>query len=313
MLTRKYFICFCFTFGFLEQVQADSSSDPPTPWLTGPLIAPAGLVVPYGQFEIEPYLYFSTNTGVYNSHWKAISANQNFFSLDVQLFTYFGLTSIIDINIIPQFFYNNVSNQNSTGFGDLTVALDIQLLDPDSTQYFPGIKFTLRETFPTGKYQRLDPRKLGTDLTGGGTFGTDFNLVFYKVYFLGRSHFLSTTYSASYQINSPVTVHGLNAYGIAPKKGTTAYPGTLFQGIVSFELTLTQNWVLALDNVYTRVSATKLNQGLKTPSSDQISFAPAFEYNFNSNVGVAIGCWFTAWGRNSPIFRTAVIDLVCSY
>jgi hypothetical protein len=298
---------------FVKNLHADSASDPPAPWLTGPLIAPAGLVVPYGQLEIEPYTYFTTNTGVYNKHWKPISARQNFFSMVTQLITYFGLSPIIDINIIPQVLYNNVSNQNAIGFGDLIVALDIQLLDPASTQYFPGIKFTLRETFPTGNYQRLDRHKLGTDITGAGTFATDFNLVFYKVYYLGRSHYLSTTYSASYQVCAPVKVHGLNTYGIAPKRGATAYPGSIFQGIVSFELTLTQNWVLALDNVYTRINASKLEHALKTPSSDQISFAPAFEYNFNSNVGVAIGCWFSAWGRNSPIFRSAIIDLVCIF
>ena len=163
--------------------------NPPTPWLTGPLIAPSGTAIPYGHFEIEPYLYFTTNTGTYNSHWKSVSAEQNFFSFNPQFFFYFGLTPWMDINIIPQFFYNTTANQNSVNFGDLIVALDFQLLDPAYTPYFPGIKFTIRETFPTGPYQKLNPKKLLTDQTGAGTFGTNFNLVFYEVYHLGGHHF----------------------------------------------------------------------------------------------------------------------------
>jgi hypothetical protein len=49
------------------------------------------------------------------------------------------------------------------------------------------------------------------------------------------------------------------------------------------------------------------------PSSEQISFAPAIEYNFNSNIAIEIGAWVTALGRNSPIFNSAIIDLVCSF
>lgn len=296
----------------------------PTPWLTGPLIAPVGSVVPYGDFLIESYVYCTTNTGTYNKHWNSVSAPRNFFSLNPQFLCFFGLTPWMDINIVPQFFYNTTSNQNSVNFGDLPIALDFQLLDPAATPYFPGIKFIVRETFPTGPFQRLNPGKLLTDQTGAGTFATTFDLVLYKVYHLSGNHFLSTTYSAAYTVNTPVHVHGFNTYGGGYGTNGRALPGNSFQGIISFEFTFNQNWVFAIDNVYTHTDETQFFGTVGTtstgaaasvgsPSSEQISFAPAIEYNFSSHFGIEAGCWFTAWGRNSTEFRSGVINFAYTY
>jgi hypothetical protein len=304
-----------------EVVKPIPTPPPEAPWFTGPLLAPPGTVTPFGSYEIEPYIYFTTTTGIYNKDWKIVNSSHNFFSLNPELFLYFGLTSWLDINIITQFFYNTVSNQNSVNFGDLQIGLDFQLLEPGFTPYFPGIKLTVRETFPTGPYEKLHPKKLLTDLSGAGTYGSTFNLVFYDVYHLWKNHFLTTTYSAAYTVTTPVKVHGFNAYGGGFNANGTALPGNTFQAIISFELSLSQNFGLALDNVYTHVNKTKFfgSPGTTTtgaissnslPSSEQLSFAPAIEYNFNSTTGIAIGAWVTALGRNSPIFNSAIIDLV---
>lgn len=297
---------------------------PPTPWLTGPLIAPVGQVVPYGEFEIESYTYFTTNTGTYNKDWNSVSAKHNFFSLNQQVVCFFGLTSWMDINIVPQFFYNHTAGQNAVIFGDLQAAFDFQFLDPAATPYFPGIKFIVRETFPTGPFQRLNHNKLLTDQSGAGTFATTFDLVLYKVYHLWDHHFLSTTYSAAYTVNNPVHVHGFNTYGGGFGTQGRVLPGNILQAIVSFEFTLSQNWVFAIDNVYTHTNATHFYGVLGTtaegvsasvggPSSEQFSFAPAIEYNFSANLGIAAGCWFTAWGRNSTEFRSGVVNIDYTY
>lgn len=290
---------------------------PPSPWFTGPLIAPVGTVVPYGDFSIESYVYFTTNTGTYNSDWKSVSAPRNFYSLNPQFLCFFGLTSWCDINIIPEFFYNVTSHEHSIHFGDLTVGLDFQLLAADATPYFPGIKFAIREVFPTGNFQHLHPHKLLTDQTGAGTFGTQFDLVLYKVFHIRGQHWLSLTISGQYQLNSPVHVHGLNTYGGGAGTRGFAMPGNSFQGIVSFEYTLNQNWVLALDNVYTHTDRTQFCgdtvASVGSSSSEQLEFAPAIEYNFSSHFGLIAGCWFTAAGRNSTEFRSGVINFVYTY
>jgi hypothetical protein len=52
------------------------------PWLTGPLIAPKGTAVPYGDFVVKSYVYFTTNTGSYDKNWHVNSADENFYSLN---------------------------------------------------------------------------------------------------------------------------------------------------------------------------------------------------------------------------------------
>jgi hypothetical protein len=296
-----------------SQVESSTSNLPPeSPWFTGTLIVPQPTVIAYGSFLLENYLYFTTNTGSYNNHWSSTSSAHNFFSFNPQFFYYFGLTPWCDINIVPQFFYNSTNGQSSCHFGDLTIGLGFQILQPDYTPYFPGIKLAIREVFPTGKYQNLNANKLNTDVSGAGTFATQFNLILYQVYHLWKNHWLSFTASGQYQLNSATNIQGTSVYG---KGAGTALPGNSFQGIVSFEFSLTQNWVLAIDNVYTHTDATQVYNGTVggLPSSEQFSFAPAIEYNFNSSFGLIAGCWFSAFGRNSAEFRSGVVNIEYTY
>ncbi len=294
------------------------------PWLTGLLIAPIGTVVPYGNFMVKSYVYFITNTGSYDKNWNSVSTGENFYTLNAQFLCFFGLTPWCDLNIIPQFFYNTTSNQHYFYSGDLTIGLDFQLMASDFTPYFPGIKFAVREVFPTGNFESFSPRRLSTDQTGKGTFATQFDLVFYKIFHLYGLHWLSTTFSAQYTINTPVNVHGFNAYGGGFGAKGKVLPGNSFQGIVSFEVVLNQNWVLALDSVYTQTnitpffgipgivfSGTFADAG--KPSSEQLSFAPAIEYNFSRNFGIIAGCWVSVFGRNSSEFRSGVVNFEYAY
>lgn len=300
------------------------NSNQPTPWLTGPLIAPVGTVVPLGHFTIESYLYFTTNIGSYDSHWNFHSSEHNLFAFNPQIQCFFGLTPWMDINLIPQFSIDASSNQRGARFGDFALAFDFQPLSATATPYFPGIKLTFKETFPTGNYQKLNPDKLGTTQTGSGAYATTFQAVLYKVYHLGQGHhFLSTTYSLAYTLNSSVPVQGFNTYGGGAGVNGTVIPGNNTQAIISFEFALTQRWVLALDNVYSHTNRTKffgdstaanLQAANSVPaSSEQFSFAPAIEYNFSSHFGIISGCWFTAWGRNSTRFVSGIINFVYNF
>lgn len=295
----------------------------PFPFI-GSLLAPLSTVVPYGHFAILPYSYFTTYTGAFNSQWEKVERDHKFFTINPQLFLFFGITPWADINITPQFFTNRTWHEGSVQFGDLPVGLDFQMLSPTATPYFPGIKFRVQETFPTGKFDDLDPKKLLTDVGGAGTFATAFSLVFYKVFALPRCHWLSMNLSATYTANLPVDVHGFNVYGGGFGTKGKVLPGNIFQAIASFELSLSDHWAFAIDNVYTHIDNTTFCGDLGfdkigavaivgLPSSEQISFAPAIEYAFNANFGIEAGYWFTAWGRNSNTFGSAAIELSYTY
>jgi len=303
--------------------ESPRAETPFIPWFTGPLIAPVGEAVPFGHFEIQPYVFATVNTGAYNQNWSSVGT-PNFFSLSPQCFCYFGLTPWCDISIVPAFFYNETKGQESFGFGDFLARLDFQLYPADTDFWFPGILFAIQEIFPTGKFERLDPKKLYTDKRGAGAFATSFNLVFYKVYSLGNRHALSFTASAEYAIAPSIDVAGFNAYGGGFGTNGTVLPGNVFEGIVSFEFNFNQRWNIALDNVWTHTDATSFygDAGVNVfgdeannskHSSEQFSFAPAIEYSWSENLGIIAGCWFTALGRNSTEFRSGVVNLTYTY
>ncbi len=300
-----------------------SNAEEIEPWLTGSLIAPRGVAVPFKDFEIDSYVYFFTFSGSYNDHWKE-SSYPNFYSLNPQWLCYFGLTPWMDITVVPQFFYNTTEGQSFCGFGDFSAGLDFQLYPDDAKFWFPGIKFSVIEIFPTGKFDHLSANKLETDITGAGSFATLLSLILYKAYHISGTHFFSLNLSGQYSISSPVNVHGLNVYGGGEGTDGKVIPGNILTGICSFEYSLNRNWALALDTVWIHVDEFQFfgDPGLTDsgepatvdgPSSEQLSFAPAFEYNFSENLGIIAGCWFTVLGRNIDVFQSATMNLYYYY
>ena len=321
---KKLGIFLLLTFGGAISAEETSIDLSKKSWFTGPLIAPYGTIVPLGSFKVRSYLYYMTNTGFYDKNWDSKSRGNNFYSLIAQFQCFLGLTPWCDLNIIPEVICSSTSGQYYCNSGDLKVGIDFQLMQENYTPYFPGIKFSVREIFPTGNFQRFSPRKENTDKTGEGTFRTELELILYKVFHLYGPHFLSLTASAGYTVNTAVNVHGFNAYGGGFGTCGKVLPGDQFQGILSFEITLNHNWALALDTVYKQQTRSQFfgTPGIyfngkfakvAPPSSEQVSFAPAIEYNFSKNFGIIAGCWFSATGRNSEEFRSGIINLQYTY
>lgn len=284
------------------------------PWLTGPLIAPHGDVVPYGDFLLRS-IFFGGDKKLFPSS----PLKENVHGVTYRANYYFGLTSFCDFNLIADLIYNTTSGKHDGNIGDLTLGFDFQLLRSDYTPYFPGIKFAIREIFPTGKYQLLRPKKQGADQTGEGAFSTQFDLIFYKVFPLSNSRWLSLTLSAACTLPLPLEVHDFNAYGGGFGTKGTVTPGPVFQAIASFEFTLNRNWALALDNVYRHVQETSffgwdgiaLDGTLAPtgrPDGHQMSFCPSIEWNLDAHFGIIAGYYFSAFSKNCDEFRYAAIN-----
>lgn len=161
--------------------------------------------------------------------------------------------------------------------------------------------------------------KKGTDIGGKGSYSTTGNLVFYKVYHIGGFEFVSVTLSLAYSYATSVHVAGFNAYGGGFRTKGVIHPVHEITAIFSFEYELTRNWVFAFDNVYIQFSSVEFSgeRGLSAsgssaqvgnPSSAQLSFAPALEYNFSADFGIIGGIWFAAAGRNAPSFWSAAVN-----
>ena len=297
-----------------------SSIEPglPAPWLTGPLIAPSSQVIPAGHINIEPYISTTAIIGDYGSDWKKI--NEPTFWLNSALCqVQIGVTSWMDIQLIPSASWNYTQHTADWALEDLPVCLDIQLYRANPDSWVPNIKLALQEIVPIGKYQKLNPKNKLTDALGGGSWNTQIGVVFGKLVHLYKLHYLNWRFFLQYSLPAPTHLKGFNVYGGG--KGTNArfFPPQSFVADLAFEITLAQSWAFALDMIGAWSGKTHFSgspgviSGSPAPLGNdfsiQYSLAPAIEYNWNANLGVIGGVWFTVAGKNAIAFYSGLFAL----
>jgi hypothetical protein len=314
--------CF-FAWSFLEADKGPEDVNPKEikvdPWFTGPLLASSAEVVPLGFINIEPYLFTTVDYANYNQHWHSEST-PNFYSVNPEVVIEIGIAKNVHFQFTPQIFWNESEGKSSARVGDLPVELDFQLVTAKDTDWWPNALLFVQETFPTGHYQRLNPKKKGVDITGFGSFSTSLGLAFSKQTWFGGAHWLSTRFNFIPRFSLPVHVKGFNTYGGGYGTRGKVYPGVFYQTILAFEFAFTRNWAFAIDlfNAYGNKTRFKGKPGVTSegarakvghPSFTFFSLAPAIEYNWNESLGIIAGCWFTVAGRNTGSFASAVIAL----
>lgn len=293
------------------------------PYFTGPLITPSPHVIPFGHINIEPYIFANYQYGLYNSDHKLIS-DVNDFTLSFQMPVQIGFAPRMDLLINPSFQSQWNNSAHSTRFGDLQLGLEIQLVYDTILNNLPGIKLMFVETFPTGKYDRLNPFNEGTDASGDGSYRSLIMLVFTRMWNFPNCHFLSIRSAVGYTIFTPVNVKSFNSYGGGFGTDARVYPGNHIDWLSSFEYNFNLHWGMACDLVFNYGNKTtfKGDPGIKrdgdvadlsSGSFYSWSLAPAIEYNYNEHIGLIVGPWFTFSGRNAPAFITGVAALNLYY
>jgi len=293
-------------------------------WWTGPMLAPSAATLPRGHFLIEPYLYDVIQQGQYDRHGvkrKAAESN-GFGSLT---YVNYGLTDKLTIGVIPTFGYNRVNgapSSSSVEMGDVTVQGQYRLTKFHEGHWTPTMSLAVQETFPSGKYDQLGNRP--SNGLGSGAYTT--TLAFYsQTYFwLPNRRILRMRLNVSQSISSAVNVKGVSVYGTDANFHGQAKPGGTSFVDASWEYSLTQSWVLALDATYRYQNSTHVSgsDGLSSPGiqnsakmrfdtgyNEAIGFAPAIEYSWNSKVGVLLGARVIPIGRNTAATITPAIAI----
>jgi hypothetical protein len=294
-------------------------------WWTGPILAASANTLPQGHFLVEPYVYDVIAYDHYDAEGtrRSTARTNGFGSLTYVLY---GLTDKLTIGAIPTFGFNDISqgkDSSGIGLGDFTVQAQYRLTKFREGNWLPTTSVVLQETVPTGKYDRLGTR--ASDGLGGGAYTTTVALYSQYYFWLPNGRILRTRLNLAQSFSDDASIEDVSVYGTQPGFRGRASPGDSFTVNSSWEYSLTQNWVLALDIFYqyganTRVSgdniesvggervAVQENSG----SNRRFGFAPAIEYNWSGSVGVIIGARWIAAGRNADatITPVAAINLV---
>ncbi len=281
------------------------------PWYTGPLVTPSASMMPPGQANIQPYLFISGNYAAFNKDRESIALPSNSYQMQVIAPMQMGVTPSTDFVFSPGAVMNWSQNQNGGGFSDLGASYGFSIFK--ETLYIPKFKFTISQKFPTGKYKNLSTNGLNLNATGGGSYQTQFCFTAGKVIWWTYPHPMNIRLFFGYNMGTVVNVKNFNAYGGGFGTKGRVRIGNTFTTDLGLEVSLTQRWVAALDVIYTASNATKFhgNPGLNkdgTPASvgnpynDNLSLAPAIEYNFSESLGILWGVQFSVYGRSSANF-----------
>jgi hypothetical protein len=286
------------------------------PWYAGPLLTPSAHILPPGLVNIQPYLFWTNNYGKFDESGHSHHI-PNIHTVNPQFGGLIGILPWMQLTFGVQYLWNSQRGQRANNWGDTTVGLGFGLMK--ETPYHPALLIGVKETFPSGKYDRLNPHKRGLDATGAGSYQTTFSFNISKVVWWLTTHPMNLRLSLNYTIPSLVSVHKFNAYGGGPGTDGKVRPGQNFTADFGYEYSFTQRWVAALDIVYTysmhstfsghQGSVDGIPNAVGGPFNDQLSFAPALEYNPNEDLGILAGVWFTAWGRNSLNFVSGVVSV----
>ena len=288
------------------------------PWYTGPLITTSPSIIPPGTMMLQPYVFVNDYYGAFNNDRHAVGAIHDLINLNPFVYLETGITDWMDVAMLVQAQANWRNEQSGGGIGDLQLTPGFKIYQ--QTRYIPQIKVFIQETFPTGAFDNLNPYKGGLDATGSGSYKTQIGLVVGKLLLWQYQHPLRIRLSMGYTIPSNVRVSNFNTYGGGFGTRGTIKPGKTFSTDLGIEWSLTQQWVFAMDVVYScsgrttfsgykGTSASGSTALIGSPSSDNLSLAPAFEYNWSQNLGVIGGVQFSVYGRNSSNFVSGIISV----
>jgi len=274
-------------------------------WFTGPIITPNPATVPPSHPGLELVLIGSKTYGFYDSqgHVQKVPSIWGISPLfDFQA----GLNDVIGVELIGSMIANFSKGESATYLGDTIFRLGFQITTDKPDSWIPDFRILLQETFPTGKYQKLSPKKNRADCTGQGSFQTGIQLVSQKLFHSKTNHPFRLRGTLSYFVPSAVNVNGLNFYGGEVQTKGTIYPGKYFSGFLYGEYALSRRWALACEFNYqqgengrfSKKKGTKIN----VPSFNQMSILPEIQHTYTENLGIVLGGWFTVTGKNSQAF-----------
>ncbi len=321
---------------FTIPIYAFSKCEKFDPWFTGPFLAQSATNTQQGKtnpsftiFYIHNYATYTGSKNKYNIPTLRIIIPCCSIS--------FGMTSWLDMTFgAGARKAKTKDGYESIHWKDTLVQLGFQILTEKNKTAIPSIRFTLTESFPTGKYQNLQPDKQYADASGSGSYETFLELNIGKTFPLYKCHPLKLILNFSCNLPSSVCINSPNVYSGFINTNGKVYPGNSFTTCFSFDYGITKRFAFSMDTLFIYFLNTKYkilkdivtiippDNSANSPvifrhtllSINQVNakayiltISPALEYNFNANLGIIATYWTSLTGKYMPAFRSVAVNI----
>lgn len=191
-MLRKFFLLVYMVFFLIalrtnvaaEEASATQLQEEWNPVSAGPITTWTAPLCGKGKFVIQPFFFYNHTRGSFNSegYYKTLPDGEGKHQCQEQLFMQYGITDRLEIDA-QAVYQENYARQDDlkaheNGFGESYLFLRYCALEEKG--WMPHITGLLQLKMPTGKFQHLDPNKLGTDsmgaTSGGGSWDPGFGL-----------------------------------------------------------------------------------------------------------------------------------------
>lgn len=286
----------------LSQVFAESQEGLEwEPLSAGPVTTWTAPVCSKGEFVAQPFFLYTHTRGAFNGHghYDPLPNGDNRVQYQEQLFMQYGLLERLEISSLLIYQQNYVKEggfkARARGLGDSYLFLRYCAFE--ETDLYPHITGVFQLKIPTGKYQHLDPDKLGADSMGSGTYDHGYGIILTK-----RMKPLVLHFDLIYSFPVERKIDGIK----------TQYAGYLnYDFGVEYFLPKGFNLLLELNGC---LQGDQEDNGIKVPSSDSQSLAIATGLGWsNEKVQALLVYQRTLTGTNSDANDSAVLTLVYGF
>jgi hypothetical protein len=275
----------------------------------GCIITDTAVPIDKGKFSIQPYFSLGFVTNIFTRNWRRVSAEGNFKNFNTSWkLTYGPIENMEVFVVIPyaQKWANNVNepgsggNRSATfgGLGDIDLTVKYRLVEEGKVM--PTVTALFATDFPTGHFKNLNPRFLGTDAIGGGTyiFTTGLNL----------SKCLNPIVLYANFWYSMSTAFSLNSLGF-----DRVYPRDFVTVNLAAEYVITKKWIALLEFTNFWDGGRLIGHKANLPPQALMSVLPGIEYMATDKFSLALGVNIDYAGKAYPANVTPTLSMVYQF
>ncbi len=315
---KRFWLFACLSLPFVlfsSESDCDWTQKEYQPWFTGAILAPSPTTRSPRLPAFEAAIVGADRYGRYDGHWHRVE-RPTIWSVGPYLGLQLGFTKIFGVDFIGAMTSNFCHGASYTHPLDTILRLGFQVSRDQKDSWIPDFRILLQETFPSGRYEHFSLNKMGTDLSGSGSYQTGIHLAFQKL-FRRSCHPFRIRGSLGFFLPASVHVAGLNAYGGNNTTLAKVRPGSYATAYLLFEYRLCYSWALGLESNYRQgmKGRTRTKQGGKVfaPPFSELSFAPQLEHTYSEHLASRLGGWVSLVGKNTTAFATLFTSVLYKF
>ena len=278
------------------------------PCTFGPIITDTAVPIDKGKFAVQPTFFLGFLHGVFNRNWHPVSASGNFQSFQVYWKFTYGLTNNMEVYVIIPYIHKWASDvdapgprgerfANFGGLGDIDLTVKYRLVEDGPGK--PTVTALFATDFPTGHFKHLNPRFLGVDTLGGGTY-------------------IFTTGLNISKCLDPFVLYGNLWYSMSTAFTDDAmrrYPRDFVTLNLAGEYVLTKNkkWVALVELTSFWDGGRLIGRKANVPPQALVSVLPGIEYIDTEKLMFAVGVNVDFMGKNYPAYVSPVLSVIYQF